>query len=150
VAVVTSDVKFTGVSLSPADSELLSQRKLSATEIARLLRCPPHLIGAEGGGTMTYSNVEQEGANFLRFSLQPHLTIVEQAISNDPDLSGPAEFVEFLVDAFLRADTATRYAAYETGIRAGFLLPNDARQRENLPPLPMAPPTAAPNPPTES
>lgn len=50
VAILTSDISFTPVSLSPADAEpeLLSMRKLSSTEIARLFRVPPHLIGAEG------------------------------------------------------------------------------------------------------
>lgn len=149
VAILTSDISFTPVSLSPADADLVAQRKLSSTEICRLFRVPPYLVGAEAGASMTYSNVESEGLNFLRFSLQPWLTVVEQAISNDPDLSGPSEFVEFLTDSFLRSDSKTRAEVYSIGIAAGWLEVNDVRRAENLAPLPApsplpAAPTAAP------
>lgn len=138
VAILTSDINFTPVSLSPADAELLAMRKLSSTEVCRLFRVPPHLLGAESGSSMVYSNVEQEGLNFLRFSLAPWLTVLEQAVTNDPDLCAPNEFVEHLPDAFLRTDSATRAQVYETLIRCGVLTPNEARQRENLPPLPAS------------
>jgi phage portal protein BeeE len=36
----------------------------------------------------------------------------------------------------LRSDLPTRYAAYSTGIGAGFLLPDEARALEDMPPLP--------------
>ena len=136
VAILTSDINFTPVSLSPADAELLAARKLSSTEIARLFRVPPYLIAAESGSSMTYSNVESEGLNFLRFSLAPWLTVIEQGVTGDPDLCLPGEFVEFLADAFLRADSLARAQAYEIGLRAGYLTADEVRQRENLPPLP--------------
>jgi len=149
VAVLTTDVQFTGVSLSPADAELLSMRKLSSTEVARLFRVPPHLIGAEGGSSMTYSNVAQELDHLYRLSLAPLMAMIEQAVSNDRDLCARGEFVEFLLDAQLRPDPETRSRIYQTAIAAGYLTVDDVRQRENLPPLPTAPPTAALPPPTE-
>jgi len=136
VAVLTSDIQFTPVSLSPADAELLAARKLSSTEIARLFRVPPYLIAAESGSSMTYSNVESEGLNFLRFSLAPWLVAIEQGVTGDPDLCLPGEFVEFLADAFLRADSAVRAQTYETLIRSGVMTVDEARQRENLPAMP--------------
>ena len=40
------------------DAEFVAARKLSATEVARVFRIPPWMIGAEGGDSMTYSNTE--------------------------------------------------------------------------------------------
>ena len=45
------------------------------------------------------------------------------------------QFAKFNVDAFLRADLATRYSSYKTGIEAGFLEINEARAWENLEPI---------------
>jgi len=150
VAVLSSDVKFTGVSLSPADAELLAMRKLSSTEIARLFRVPPALLGMESGSSLTYTSTEMAGIDFLRFSLQPLLTVIEQAVTHDPDLSGPDEFCEFLADSFLRADSATRATVYSQGIAAGWLEVNDVRRAENLAPLPAPSPLPAALPPTET
>jgi HK97 family phage portal protein len=136
VAVLTGDVAFTPISLSPADAEFVSQRKLSSTEIARLFRVPPHLIGAEAGNSLTYSNVESEGLDFLRFSLAPWLTVVEQGVAVDPDLSPPGVFVEFLRDAMLRADSKTRADVYATALdpQKGWMRRDEVRRLENLPP----------------
>jgi hypothetical protein len=43
------------------------------------------------------------------------------------------------LDAVLRADTKTRYEAHAIGIGSGFLLHDEARDYEDLPPLPEKP-----------
>ena len=45
-------------------------------------------------------------------------------------------FVKHDLDSLTRADLQTRYAAHASGIAAGFLTRNEARQMENLPTLP--------------
>ena len=42
-------------------------------------------------------------------------------------------FFEFNVDAILRSTLKERYESYGIGIEKGFLMPNEARQKENLP-----------------
>jgi hypothetical protein len=44
-------------------------------------------------------------------------------------------FSEHLLDAILRSDTATRYAAYFQGRQGGWLSANDIRRMENLDPI---------------
>jgi hypothetical protein len=55
-------------------------------------------------------------------------------------LLAPSEAADYFVkhdlDSLTRADLQTRYAAHATGIQAGFLTRNEARQMENLPTLP--------------
>jgi len=45
-------------------------------------------------------------------------------------------FVKANLDALLRSDTTTRYAAYGVGLDKGFLTLDEVRELENRPPLP--------------
>jgi HK97 family phage portal protein len=135
IAVVTGDVRFEPVMLPMEDAQFLQQRELSATEIARIFRVPGWVVNAgTGDRSITYANVQQQAEHFAKFSLAPWLTLIEQAISGDPDLSPQSVFVEFLLDSLLRGDTKTRYEVYEIAIRTGVLTVNEARRLENLPP----------------
>jgi HK97 family phage portal protein len=62
VAVVDGDTSFTALGLSAEDSQFLQQRQLSATEVARVFRVPPWMIGAPSGDTLTYSNALEQTA----------------------------------------------------------------------------------------
>jgi HK97 family phage portal protein len=108
VAFVTGGLTFSPLSMPNADAEFVAQRQLSTAEIARVFRVPPWMIGAASGDSMTYSNTESQAAAFVKFSLQPWLTVVEQALSADADISPSTVYLEFLVDGLLRADSETR------------------------------------------
>jgi HK97 family phage portal protein len=125
---------FETIDINPDDSQFVEQRKLSATEIARIFRVPPHFIGADSGSSMTYSNVEQEGANLVRWTLRPWLVAIEQAFAADHDIfpRNRSIYPEFLVDALLRADTQARYTAYGAAWRK-WMSTNEIRGKENLP-----------------
>jgi HK97 family phage portal protein len=140
IAVLSGEINFNALSISPADAQFVEQRQLSTAEIARLFRIPPWMIGARSGDSHTYSNVEAQSRAFLVYSLSPYLVAIEQAITNDPDLCSGSVFVEFVRDAILQADTLTRFQAYaialgnpQTGA-PGFMSRAEIRQRENLPP----------------
>jgi HK97 family phage portal protein len=86
----------------------------------------------------THNNAEEMGAQFLQLSLMPHITNWEQAMRRS--LLAPEErqrySIEFLVDGIARAALAPRYEAYSKAMGAGFMTANEARARENLPPMP--------------
>jgi phage portal protein BeeE len=65
-------------------------------------------------------------------TLLPWITRIEHAVSS---LMLRPRYMKFNVNALLRADLAARYSSYATGIGAGFLLPDEARELEDLPPL---------------
>ena len=135
VAVTLGDIEFVPLSMPLADAQFLEQRKLSSTEVARIFRVPPWLIGAESGSSMTYSNAETQAIAFQTYALRPWLVAIEQALAADADLCPEGVYVEFLMDAMLRADSATRAGVYAQGLAGGWLTINEVRQRENLPPL---------------
>lgn len=136
IAVLSGEVEFSPVSMPLEDAQFIEQRKLSATEIARIFRVPPWIVGAESGSSMTYQNTEQAGLAFVTYSLRPWLVLIEQALSADADLFGESEYAEFLLDALLRADSATRSEVYTRALDpvTGWLTRAEVRRLENLEP----------------
>jgi HK97 family phage portal protein len=118
------------------DSQFVEQRRLAAQEVARVFRIPPHILGAPTADSMTYSNVEQESIEFVRYSLTPWLRRIELAISGDADLTFQRQFVKFEVDALLRADAATRaeYYTKAADVLTGWMTRAEIRALEDLPP----------------
>lgn len=131
VAFLEDGWEYKPLGMPARDAQFVEQRKLSATQIARIFRVPPYMIGADSGGSMTYSTVEGEMTAFLMHTVRPWLAFIEQALASDPDFYDPlsGEYPEFLMDAFLRADTQVRYLAYQ---QADFMSINEKRRRENL------------------
>ena len=130
------DVAYTQLSLSMEDAQFVQQRELSTIEICRIFRVPPHMLGAAmASRTMTYSNITSEVMSFQKFSLTPLLTLIEQAISGDPDLSPATIYVEFDLDRLLRADSAERAAYYTAALNplSGWMTRQEVRAAENLP-----------------
>lgn len=152
VAVLNATTTFEPVAWNPSETQLLDARRFSLLELALIFGLPPYFLGADGGSN-TYSNIEQEGLNLLKYSsLSGHLARFEQTFT----LAMPrGTWARANLDSLLRADTLTRYQAHEIGIRAGFLTDDEAREFENRPPLtpaqreaarPPAPRPAAPDP----
>src|SRR5262249_14374444 len=137
VAVLSGEITFSAVSISPHDAEFVEQRKLSTAEIARLFGVMPWMVNAPSNDSMTYSNVEQQMRAFLGVSLPPYLVAIEQAVTNDADLCpGPNVFVEHLRDAILQADSLARAQIYTAALNkeTGWMTRAEVRERENLSP----------------
>lgn len=133
VAVLGGGVKYSHVALSPEDAQWLESRKFSTTEIARLFGIPASLLLASvEGSSLTYSNVAQVWVEFIRFGLSEDVLEIEDAIT---ELLPRTTTARLNVEALLRADTASRYAAHAAGITAGWLLPSEVRDIEGLPPV---------------
>lgn len=133
--------KPTGVTNEQA--QFLATRQFTAAEIAgQMFMVDPTELGiGVQGQSLTYANLEQRNTRFVRVTLLPWIVRLEKALS---DLMLNPRYVKFNVNALMRGDLTSRYSAYATGIGAGFLEPNEARDWEELPPLeiPDAPPTA--------
>jgi HK97 family phage portal protein len=150
IAVMAGEASFEAIGMPHDDSQFLEQRKLSATEVARIFRVPPWIVGAEDGGSMTYSNTEQQALHFATYSLRPWLVLIEQALSADVDLFASNQYCEFVLDGLLRSDAATRADVYTKALDpiSGWMSRDEVRRLENLDPeppggngLPPAPPT---------
>jgi HK97 family phage portal protein len=134
--VVTGDMSYENVAHRMDDSQFVDQRRLAAQEVARVFRIPPHMLGAPSADSMTYSNVEQESIEFVRYSLTPWLRRIELAISNDADLAFSRQYVRFETDGLLRADAKTRAEVYRLALDPiqGWMSRSEIRALEDLPP----------------
>lgn len=130
-AVLNESTKFEPISDNAGDAQLVESRTFDLTEIANMLGIPAYYLGAPNS-SRTYSNIENEQQQLLRFSLAPWMIRFEQAFS---DLLPRGQVAKFNVDAFLRTDTLTRYQAHKIGIDAGFLTTDEVRNLEDLTPL---------------
>ncbi len=147
VAVLGSGLSYTPVFLSPSDAQFIESQQFNVTQVARLFGVPSSLMLATvEGNTQTYQNVAQDWLGYVRFSLMAYLVEIEDALSQ---LLPRGTEAKFNVEALLRSDITTRYAAHKTGIEAGFLLKSEVRDIENLPAIPgIDTPPAAPAAPT--
>lgn len=132
-AVLEEGMKWTKIGLTAEDSQFIQSRKFQLNEIARWFRIPPHMIGDLERST--FSNIEHQSIEFVTHTLRPWLVRIEQAIRRDLIIAKQVYYAEFLVDGLLRGDQKARYDAYNTGIQAGFLTRNEAREIENWNPI---------------
>jgi HK97 family phage portal protein len=144
ILVVRGDTEYIEIASKLDDSQFVEQRRLAAQEIARVFRIPPHMLGAPTGDSLTYSTVEQESINFVRYSLTPWLRRVELAVSNDGDLAFQRQYVRFEVDGLLRASARDRAEVYRLALDPvqGWMSRDEVRKLEDLEP---EPPTTQPS-----
>ena len=132
VAVLEEGLSFKPIGIPPEQAQFLQTRKFQLNEIARIFRIAPHLIGDLERAT--FSNIENQSIEFVKYTLTPWLTRWEMAMKKA--LLSPAEkkdyFFRMNVEGLLRGDYASRMQGYSIGIQNGFLSPNDVRQLESM------------------
>jgi HK97 family phage portal protein len=132
VAVLEEGMKYQPIGISPEQAQFLETRKFQINEIARIFRVPPHMVGDLEKSS--FSNIEQQSLEFVKYTLDPWVIRWEQAISRSLFRTDEKKllFAKFNVDGLLRGDYASRMNGYAIGIQNGFMCPNDARALENM------------------
>lgn len=128
IAVLNATTSFEPLGWNPHDAQLVEARKFSLAELELIFGLP---VGWLGGQTSsrTYSNIEQDAINLIKFTMLGHFQRWKQAFAA---VLPRGQFVEPDLDELLRSDTLARYQAYASGIGAGWLLRSEARARERL------------------
>jgi HK97 family phage portal protein len=135
-AILEEGMEYQQISIPPEDAQFLQTRQFQITEVARMLRIPPHMIGDLTRSTN--NNIEQQSIDFVTNTIRPWLVRWEQSIQKNLMLSSQRSryFAEFLVDGLLRGDAKTRHDTYSIGRQNGYYSANDVRMMENLNPIP--------------
>jgi HK97 family phage portal protein len=142
VAVLDEEAKFEPISLSLADAQFVQLHDLTVKQVARIFRLPASKLLTSTGDSMTYNTVESDDLHYVKHSLRTDLVRIEQGLASDRDLFPPAPtaggpldlYPEFLVDALLRGDSASRATYYSTATgKRPWMLPSEVRELENLP-----------------
>jgi HK97 family phage portal protein len=133
VAVLGNGAKFQAVSIAPEESQFIETQKLNAAQIAAIYGVPAGMLpGVELAGHEDYSSPEQRATDFLIFGVRPWLHRLERAVST---LLPRTQQAKFNAGGMVRATLRERYEAHKLGIEAGWLLPSEARELEDLPPV---------------
>jgi HK97 family phage portal protein len=136
VGVLTGGAKLTKVSVQPSDAQFLETRAFQVPDVARIFGVPPHLIADASNSTSWGSGLAEQNLAFAQFALRPWIDRIEEAHNRLLSTHGLTDvFVKLNLDALLRASLKDRYEAAAIGIRSKFLLPNEVRSLEDLPPL---------------
>ena len=136
IAILEEGLKYQPISISPNEAQFLETRKFQINEIARIFRIPPHMIGDLEKSS--FSNIEQQSLEFVKYTLDPWVTRWEQSIHRRlfKDSEKAEYFVKFNVDGLLRGDYASRMNGYATARQNGWMSANDIRELENLNQIP--------------
>ncbi|MEM8447723.1 phage portal protein [Morganella morganii] len=129
---LTEGAKYNTVSVSPVDSQLVEQLRLTAEIICSVFHVPLYKVGL--GEVPSYNNVEALDQQYYSQCLQSHIEGIEVLLAEGLDLP-VTEKIEFDLDALMRMDTPTRFKAHNEAIKGGWLAPNEARRKENLAPV---------------
>jgi len=134
--VLEGGMKYSPISMTPGDIELLESRRFQLEDAARFLGVPSVLINDTAGSTTWGSGVQQIIEGFYKLNLRPYLERFEAGIrANLMSASDSQKWsVEFDFDALLRMDQASRFDGYGKGIQAGVITPNEARKLEGWEP----------------
>ena len=115
----------------PADqAQLIEQLGWTVEDVARAYLVPLYKISA----SKEFKASPETDQEYYKTTLQPHIEAMELLLDEGLRLP-PDVMVELDVEALLRMDPKARFAAYETGVKAGVIAPNEARLAENKSPV---------------
>jgi len=132
IAVLEEGMKFQTIGIPPEQAQFIATRKFQLNEIARIFRIPPHMIGDLEKSS--FSNIEQQSLEFVKYTLDPWVARWEQAIQRTllRETEKREYFVKFNVDGLLRGDYQSRMNGYAVGRQNGWLSSNDIRELEDM------------------
>jgi HK97 family phage portal protein len=130
--------KIVPAGLSQKDSQFIESQQFQEEAIAGCYGVPLYLANRAGKTSIMGSNLEQQTSGFVTFGLKPYLDAIEDEV-NDKLFRDKPQFVEFVVEGLLRADSAGRATYYQAALGgsggSGWMCINEVRRKENLPPL---------------
>ena len=135
IGLLYEGMTFQKMSVDPLTAQHIDVRKFQRTDIAGLLKIPPHMLGDPD--PISDNNVEHISLSFLRDALMPWFVRIEQEFNRK--LFMPREidkyFVKFNVNAMMRGDTAARTQFYREMFYVGAYSDNMILESEDLNPI---------------
>ena len=118
--------------LTNRDSQWIESRGFSAEEICRFFGVPPYMLGVRS--TSPQGSVEQQGQEFVNYTLGPMACRFEQAADRDLIVNDDY-FTTIVLDGLLRGDTKSRYEAHNIAVQGGWMTVNEVRELEDRNPI---------------
>jgi HK97 family phage portal protein len=131
-AILEEGMEFKALTVSPKDSQYIDVKKNIVEEVSRITRVPLHMLASLDRST--FNNIEVMGLEFVKYTLMPWLTKIEQ--ESNRKLFYTAEmgdhYCEHNLNGLLRADSKSRAEFYKSLFYLGALTPNQILKFENI------------------
>lgn len=130
--ILQDGIKFEKASMRADEAQLLEARKWQLLEVARFWRIPPHMLGIDD--TTNRATAEEQGRNFVRYTIRPWGRRIVQAIRRDLIVAKGVYEVAFDYDDLEMGNLQARAEYLSKALGAGgsppWLTQNEARQFE--------------------
>lgn len=123
IPILEQGLKPVSLKLTPAETELLDNRKFTIDRICRTFRVPLHRVGIAEGGKMSGNLFDMDEA-YMRDALNPILVKVETALT---ELTQTGITLSFDRNAFYSGSPWRLLAHVEKGVKGGLLTINQGR-----------------------
>lgn len=132
--ILEEGMQYEKLSYSPQELGLSASRSKTQSEICNLFGVPEAMVDSTAN---TYGSIESSSIRFLQYSIMPYINVLEKSINRSLLLEKEKSnlFFKFNTDGVLQTTQAERYEALNVGISSGILSLNEARIKENLPPI---------------
>lgn len=132
VGVLVDGMKFTPLTVTPQDMQIIDARKYLDSDIAGLFRVPLHLVNALERSTN--NNIEQQDIDFAKHCIRPYVKRFEDEYNRKlvPKDKQGTEFIRFNIDSLLRGDSKSRGEFYKTLYFIDAINPNEIRRLEKM------------------
>jgi HK97 family phage portal protein len=131
VVILGGGAKWSPMSQSLVDAELIGTRKLNREESAAAYDMPPPVVQILDRAT--FSNIEEQHLMLYMDTMGPWTTVTEETSKVqliDPEPAFQGHYVEFDLNEVLKGDITKRMNAYD---KATFMTVNEKRRAENMP-----------------
>jgi HK97 family phage portal protein len=126
-------LKFEPITIPANDAQLIEQLRWTVEDVCRCFHVPLHKL--QSGANPTFNNVSAMNQDYYTQCLQTHIESVELLLDEALGLPALNYGTELDLDGLLRMDPAGRALQYKDAIGAGYMRPNEARAKEDLPPV---------------
>ena len=129
---LSGGAEYKAITMSAVDAETVEQQKLSAEMVCSAFHVPAYKVGV--GDMPSYDNIEALEQQYYSQCLQVLIESIEILLVDAFDLDARKE-VELDISSLLRMDSERRMKTLGEGVKNTILTPNEARKKENLPPV---------------
>ena len=136
VMILDNKTKWSSISVSPEDAEVLASRRFSVEELCRLFQVPPPIV--QDYTHNTFTNSAQASLWFAQFSLTPWCRKIEAEFARSVFNSNDGTHMEIDLSGLMRGDFETRWKAWEIAVKNDILDRNEVREMEGWGPRAVA------------
>lgn len=133
--VLEGSLKYTPITVSPEDMQMLQTRSFSVADIARFFGVPLFLLMETTKDTSWGSGLEQQNLGFLVYALRPYYTRMVATFNRFiiPEAERPKICVDIDETPLLTLDSAAQKEFYSSMTSNALMTRNEARRRLKMP-----------------